>query len=91
LRRPDQPYRLGNNYFNELNLYDMKKNMGSADRVIRFIIAAVIGVLYYTGTISGTLGIVLLVLAGVFILTSFISFCPLYAPFGLSTCTTKKP
>jgi hypothetical protein len=69
----------------------MKKNMGTADRVIRFIIAAVIGVLYYTGTISGTLGIVLLVLAGVFLLTSFISFCPLYAPFGLSTCATKKP
>lgn len=69
---------------------NMKKNMGSADRVIRLIIAAVIGVLYYTGTISGTLGIVLLVLAGVFILTSFVSFCPLYAPFGLSTCATKK-
>lgn len=64
--------------------------MGNADRVIRLIIAAVIGVLYYTGTISGTLGIVLLVLAGVFVLTSFISFCPLYAPFGLSTCPAKK-
>jgi len=69
----------------------MKKNMGNTDRIIRFIIAAVIGVLYYTGTISGTLGIVLLVLAGVFLLTSFISFCPLYAPFGLSTCPAKKP
>ena len=69
----------------------MKKNMGNADRIIRFIIAAIIGVLYYTGTISGTLGIVLLVLAGVFLLTSFISFCPLYAPFGLSTCPAKKP
>lgn len=69
----------------------MKKNMGTADRVIRFIVAAVIGVLYYTGTISGTLGIVLLVLAAVFVLTSFISFCPLYAPFGISTCPAKKP
>jgi hypothetical protein len=69
----------------------MKKNMGTADRVIRLIIAAVIGALYYTGTISGTLGIVLLVLAGVFVLTSFISFCPLYTPFGLSTCPSKKP
>ena len=67
----------------------MKKNMGNTDRVIRLIIAAVIGVLYYTGTISGTLGIVLLVLAGVFVLTSFVSFCPLYAPFGISTCPTK--
>ena len=68
----------------------MKKNMGNTDRIVRFIIAAVIGILYYTGTISGTLGIGLLVLAGVFLLTSFISFCPLYAPFGLSTCSTKK-
>ena len=64
--------------------------MGSADRVIRLLIAAVIGVLYYTGTVSGTLGIVLLILAGVFILTSFISFCPLYAPFGLSTCKMRE-
>ena len=69
---------------------NMKKNMGTTDRVIRFIVAAVIGVLYYTGTISGTLGIVLLVLAGVFVLTSFISFCPLYAPFGISTCPNKN-
>jgi hypothetical protein len=68
----------------------MKKNMGSADRIIRFVIAAIIAVLYFTGTISGTLGIVLLVLAGVFVLTSFISFCPLYAPFGISTCSVKQ-
>jgi hypothetical protein len=68
----------------------MKKNMGNTDRVIRFIVAAIIGVLYYTGTISGTLGLVLLVLAGVFVLTSFVSFCPLYAPFGISTCPAKK-
>jgi len=68
----------------------MKKNMGNADRVIRFILAAIIGVLYFTGTVSGTLGIVLLVLAAVFVLTSFISFCPLYAPFGLSTCAVKE-
>ena len=68
----------------------MKKNMGTADRIIRFLIAIVIGVLFYTNVITGTLGIVLLVLAGVFVLTSFISFCPLYAPFGLSTCSIKK-
>ncbi len=68
----------------------MKKNMGSADRIIRLIIAAIIGVLYFTGTISGTLGIILLVLAGVFVLTSFISFCPLYAPFGISSCPIKE-
>lgn len=64
--------------------------MGNADKIIRILIAAIIGILYYTGTISGTLGIVLLVLAGIFVLTSFISFCPLYAPFGISTCPMKK-
>ena len=68
----------------------MKKNMGNTDRIIRFIIAAIVGVLYFTGTLTGTLGIVLLVLAGVFLLTSFISFCPLYAPFGISTCPMKN-
>ncbi|MDX1428238.1 MAG: DUF2892 domain-containing protein [Salegentibacter mishustinae] len=64
--------------------------MGSADKIIRLIIAAIIGLLYFTGTISGTLGIVLLVLAGIFVLTSFISFCPLYAPFGIRTCSVKQ-
>lgn len=68
----------------------MKANMGSADRVIRVILAAIVVVLYFTGTVSGTLGIVLLALAGIFVLTSFISFCPLYAPFGISTCSLKE-
>ncbi len=67
----------------------MKANMGSADRIIRIIIAAVIVALYFTGVISGTWGIVLLVLAGIFVLTSFVSFCPLYAPFGISTCKVE--
>ena len=68
----------------------MTKNMGSADRIIRVIIAAIVGILYFTGTISGTLGMVLMVLAGVFVLTSVISFCPLYAPFGIKTCKIKE-
>lgn len=63
--------------------------MGSLDRIVRVIIAAIIAGLYLGGIVSGTLGIVLLVLAGVFVLTSFVSFCPLYAPFGLSTCKVK--
>ncbi len=67
----------------------MKKNMGNADRIIRTIIAVTIALLYYYNVISGTLGIVLLVLAAVFLLTSFVRFCPLYAPFGLSTCSRK--
>jgi hypothetical protein len=69
----------------------MKKNMGSADRVIRVLIAAVIAVLFFTGVIEGTLGIILLVLAVVFVLTSFIGVCPLYMPFGIRTaCRAKK-
>lgn len=64
--------------------------MGPSDRFIRIIIAAIVAVLYFTGTISGTLGIVLIVLAGVFLLTSLISFCPLYALFGISTCKVKE-
>lgn len=59
--------------------------MGTIDRSIRIVVAIIIGILYYTGTISGTLGMVLLILGAVFLLTSFISFCPLYLPFGLST------
>lgn len=68
----------------------MKKNMGGVDKIIRILIAAVIAVLYFTGVITGTLGIVLLALAGVFVLTSLISFCPLYAPFGINTYQKNK-
>jgi len=63
----------------------MKKNMGTIDKVIRILVAVVFVVLYFTHVVSGTLGIILLVLAGVFVLTSLVSFCPLYLPFGLST------
>lgn len=68
----------------------MKPNMGSADRIVRVLLAVVFSILYFTGTVSGTLGVVLLVLGGVFLLTSVVSFCPLYAPFGISTCPVKK-
>lgn len=63
----------------------MKKNMGMADRAIRFVLAAIVGILYFTNVISGTLAIVLGVIAVAFIVTSFISFCPLYLPFGINT------
>ena len=59
--------------------------MGMADKAIRFALAAIVGVLYYTNVINGTLAIVLGVLAVVFVLTSFMSFCPLYLPFGITT------
>ncbi|MCH7400462.1 DUF2892 domain-containing protein [Belliella kenyensis] len=68
----------------------MKKNMGFLDKAIRFALALLVGVLYYTGVISGTLAIVLGLLAIVFIITSFISFCPLYLPFGINTSRKRK-
>ena len=68
----------------------MKKNMGSTDRAIRVIVAAVIVTLYLTKIISGTVGIILIALSAIFLLTSFISFCPLYLPFGLSTLRKKR-
>ncbi|MBK9566837.1 MAG: DUF2892 domain-containing protein [Saprospiraceae bacterium] len=64
----------------------MTKNMGGTDKIIRLVLAAVIAFLYYNGTISGTLGIVLGILAIVFALTSLISFCPLYPLLGINTC-----
>lgn len=69
----------------------MKTNMGSADRVIRTLVAIIIVVLYYTGVFSGTISIVLLVLAGIFMVTSIIGVCPLYMPLGLSTVKRKIP
>ena len=68
----------------------MKKNMGGADRIIRIIIAALVGVLYWQGIIEGTLAYVLLAVTGVFLVTSFVSFCPLYTIVGLNTCRVKK-
>lgn len=68
----------------------MKKNMGAADRIIRLVLAAVVVFLYFTNVISGTLGIVLLVLAAIFVLTSIFSICPLYVLFKISSLK-KKP
>jgi hypothetical protein len=68
----------------------MKKNMGSTDRIIRILVAIIFVVLFATKTVTGVFGIVLLVLAAVFVLTSLVSFCPLYLPFGLSTCKVKE-
>lgn len=68
----------------------MKKNMGNIDRALRILVAAVIIVLYFMGQISGTTAIIGLILAAVFILTSFMSFCPLYLPFKFSTRPEDK-
>jgi hypothetical protein len=67
----------------------MKPNMGSTDKIIRIAIAAVIALLFLTDVISGTLGIVLLVFAAVFVLTSLISYCPLYPVFKMDTSKKK--
>ena len=64
----------------------MKKNMGNMDKVIRVLIALVIGVLVFAEVLTGTLAIALLALAGIFVLTSVVGTCPLYLPFGASTC-----
>ena len=63
----------------------MKPNMGTADRVIRVLIALAVVLLYSTNQLTGTAAIVLLVLSAIFVITSIISFCPLYFPFGIST------
>ncbi|MCU0467722.1 MAG: DUF2892 domain-containing protein [Arcicella sp.] len=68
----------------------MKKNMGGTDRIIRIVVALIALVLFFTNTISGTLGIVVLALSGIFLLTSFMSFCPLYTIVGISTCSIPK-
>ena len=63
----------------------MKQNMGSIDRIIRAVFAVVVAVLYFTNVISGTAALILGILAIVFLLTSAIGFCPLYAPLKFST------
>ncbi|MBW6479508.1 MAG: DUF2892 domain-containing protein [Bacteroidales bacterium] len=68
----------------------MKANMGTADKVIRVLIALVTGVLIYANVLTGTLAIVLGVLSIVLVLTSLVSFCPIYSLFGVKTCKTKE-
>lgn len=68
----------------------MKTNMGSADKAIRIVLAIVFAGLYITKLVEGTVGIALLVLGGVFLLTSILSFCPLYTILGMNTCEKKK-
>ncbi len=67
----------------------MKKNMGNTDRIIRLVVAGVLALLWFQNIITGTLGIAALVVAAVFVLTSLVSFCPLYTLFGINSCGTK--
>jgi hypothetical protein len=66
-------------------IFQMKRNMGNIDRIARVVLAAVFAWLYFGGIVTGTLGIVLVVLGAVFLLTATVAFCPLYLPFKLST------
>lgn len=68
----------------------MKKNMGNIDRIVRLLVAAVVAYLFFSGQVTGTIGTILIVLAGVFVLTSLVSFCPLYTLFGINTCSAGK-
>lgn len=64
--------------------------MGNVDRIVRLILAAVFGYLFFSSAVTGALGYVLVAVGAIFILTSFISFCPLYSLVGLSTCPVKE-
>jgi hypothetical protein len=68
----------------------MKANMGSTDKMLRIIVAIVIAILFFTNVISGVLGIILLILAGIFVVTSLINFCPIYALLGMNTKGKNK-
>lgn len=67
----------------------MKSNVGNTDKIIRIAAAIIFAVLYFTGMATGTFGTVLLVLGGILLATSAISFCPIYAIVGLNTCQVK--
>jgi hypothetical protein len=64
----------------------MKKNMGTADRIIRLLLAVVFAVLYFGGYVEGPLGTGLVIAGGIFLLTSLAGFCPLYSLVGMNTC-----
>jgi hypothetical protein len=69
----------------------MKTNVGKTDKWIRIMLAIVLGALYYTKTVTDTLGIITLVVAGIFLVTAFTGICPLYSLFGVNTCARKSP
>jgi hypothetical protein len=68
----------------------MKTNVGNFDRIIRLVVAALFAILYFGGFVTGTIGLVLVILGGVFAVTAAIGFCPLYSIFGLNTCPVKS-
>jgi len=68
----------------------MTKNMGSTDKTLRIIAAIILGILYFTDTVTGVFGTIILIFGIIFLLTSFIGYCPLYSPFKISTIKKDK-
>ena len=68
----------------------MKKNMSNADRIVRLVLVAIFSALYFTNLVTGVIGLTLMVISAIFLLTSIVRFCPIYAIFGLSTCEVEK-
>ncbi|MEO0899536.1 MAG: DUF2892 domain-containing protein [Bacteroidota bacterium] len=68
----------------------MKKNMSTLDRIVRLVLVAAMVTLYLTNVVSGTVGIILIVASVILAFTSTVSFCPLYAIFGVSTCPVEQ-
>ena len=64
--------------------------MGGIDRTVRILLGAVFVYLYFAGIVTGTWGLVLVILGGIFVFTSVVGFCPMYAAVGINTCATKK-
>lgn len=90
MHRYCNPYCVAYSKFNNIKRSYMKKNMGNIDRIIRILLAAVFAYLYFAGIVTGTVGLILVILGGVFVLTSLVGVCPLYTLFGLNTCSMKK-
>jgi hypothetical protein len=78
-----------NRIFNQY-IKEMKKNMGSTDKLVRVLVAVVAALLVYFEVVSGTFAYILIAVAAIFVLTSLISFCPIYSIFGMNTCKVKK-
>lgn len=77
-------------YSSESNVHSMKSNMGNIDRIIRVVLGLALGAAYFLGWVSGTAGYVVLALGVIFLVTSAINFCPLYAVLGINTCPVKQ-
>lgn len=67
----------------------MKRNIGIADKVVRIVIAIIAALLFFTNTVTGTIGYIILAFGAIMLATALVNFCGLYAPFGINTC--KRP